>query len=54
LLQDGLKDMIAELVEIPLRVSFDDFFEEFNSNFLPTLLKQEGIISVATGSCICN
>ncbi|KAH7051152.1 hypothetical protein B0J12DRAFT_78772 [Macrophomina phaseolina] len=41
--------VVAELVEIPLAVPFDEFLRRHNSAFLPVLLKQPGIISVKTG-----
>lgn len=44
------KTPVAELVQIPLAITFEEFMIEFNSNLLPTLLSQPGIISVRTGN----
>jgi hypothetical protein len=41
---------VTELVQIPLKVSFEEFLAQHNSTFLPTLLAQPGIISVRTGT----
>lgn len=45
----ALSNIITEVVEIPLAVSFAEFLRTFQLDLLPILLKEEGVISVRTG-----
>ena len=42
-------NIVAEVVEIPLAVSFPEFMRKFQLDLLPVLLREEGVISVRTG-----
>jgi hypothetical protein len=43
------RSTITEIVENPLAVPFSKYLTKFQLDLLPTLLKEEGVISVRTG-----